>query len=134
MKYFLLLAFGILFAACDGSNSVQQVNMKADTVLMGVFKTGDVDKLDRIIADDILNHSRGGQVGLDNLKLLINGFHLNMKNPKMEVIRKMANDDYVSDSVRFIGGNPTVVIESIEVTRSYDGLAKWTLVFSKLAG
>lgn len=132
MKYFLLFAFGILLVACDGSNSVQQVNMEADTLLMGVFKTGDVDKLDRIIADDFVNHSRGGQVGLDSLKLSINGFHLNMKNLKIEVITKMANDDYVSNWVRFTGGNPTVLIEGIEVTRYYDGLAKEHWFFPSL--
>ncbi|MBD0851842.1 nuclear transport factor 2 family protein [Maribacter arenosus] len=124
MKYFLLPALAILLGACGGSNSVQQINGEADTVLMDVFKSGDVDKLDKIVADDFVNHSREGQVGLDSLKLSIKGFHLNMKNLKMEVITKMANDDYVSNWVRFTGGNPTVLIEGIEVTRYYDGLAK----------
>jgi len=43
MEYFLLPALGIFLAACDGSKSVQLVNIEADTIVMGVFKTGDFE-------------------------------------------------------------------------------------------
>lgn len=95
----------------------RQKNIEADNVLLKVFETGDVSTLNEIIAPDFLNHAGGNdKVGLDCLKAMVKGFHKRVPNVKMEMIRQFADDQYVSDWVRFSGSDGTV-IEGMEVTR-----------------
>ncbi|SDF22426.1 hypothetical protein SAMN05421636_1224 [Pricia antarctica] len=132
MKTNLLISLvGILLFSCKPSESTQKLNIKADNILMKVFETGDVGKLDNIIATDFVNHAGGDKLGLDSLKVMVRGFHSNVKNPKMENITQMANDDYVCDWVRFTGNNPVIVVESMEVTRYANGFAQEHWFFRK---
>ncbi|MAZ28719.1 MAG: hypothetical protein CL868_16780 [Cytophagaceae bacterium] len=130
-RYFIYLFFGISFGSCSIPESKQQINIKADNVLMTVFETGDITLLDGIIDPDFVNHTGGGQVGLDNLKNMVKSFHSNNLNLKMEVITQMLNDDYVVDWVQFTGSNPSISIEGMEVTRYTDGLAREHWFFPK---
>ena len=128
---FLLLAF----ASCRGSrpihgsatmatSSQQQRNITADKVLISVFETGDVAKLDAIIDPAFVNHiGTEDRVGLDNLKTMVQGFHARMKTVKVELKRQLSDEEYVSDWVRFIGADPNMVIEGMEVTRYANGKA-----------
>ncbi len=50
----------------------RQKNIEADNVLLNAFATGDVSKLDTVIAADFLIHADTDKVGLDSLKAMIN--------------------------------------------------------------
>ena len=129
-KLLISISFFLLFAICINKSYAQvetnqqqrQKNIEADNILLNAFSTGDVTKLDAVIAADFLNHAGTDKVGLDSLKAMIRGFHQRVPNVKMEVIRQFADEGYVSDWVRFSGSNGTV-IEGMEVTRYANGKA-----------
>ncbi|MBK8291394.1 MAG: nuclear transport factor 2 family protein [Flammeovirgaceae bacterium] len=118
----LIITNTICFAQVSNDQS-RQKNIDADNILLSVFETGDVSKLDAIIARDFINHAGADKIGLDSLKTMVKGFHARMKNVKVEVVRQLADDEYVADWVRFIGEN-NMVIEGIEMTRYSNGKAK----------
>lgn len=102
----------------------RQRNIAADNVLISVFETGDVAKLDAIIDPTFANHiGTEDRIGLDNLRTMIQGFHASMKTVKVELKRQLSDEEYVSDWVRFTGADPTMVIEGMEVTRYANGKA-----------
>ncbi|GAB3551073.1 hypothetical protein GCM10027577_31090 [Spirosoma fluminis] len=109
----------------DGPASSQRKrNLASDKVLIGVFESGDVDKLDAIIDPAFVNHAAtGDRTGLDSLKTGVRRFHARMKTVKVELKRQLSDDEYVSDWVRFLGANPAMVIEGMEVTRYVNGKA-----------
>jgi predicted SnoaL-like aldol condensation-catalyzing enzyme len=124
----------LTLAACHTSKSTnrlsstgpsqQQRNLAADKVLLSVFETGDVAKLDAVIDPAFINHiGTEDRVGLDNLKTMIQGFHARMKSVKVELKRQLSDEEYVSDWVRFTGRDPGAVIEGMEVTRYANGKA-----------
>tara|TARA_R110000796_G_scaffold183498_2_gene299945 strand:+ start:15235 stop:15654 length:420 start_codon:yes stop_codon:yes gene_type:complete len=132
IKYlFLPILVCMLFVSFNKAEAQEQLNIKADNILMKVFETGDVVMLDAIIATDFVNHAENDKVGLDSLKQMVKGFHSNVKNLKMEIVTQMANDNYVCDWVRFTGNNPEMVIEGMEVTRYANGLAQEHWFFPK---
>lgn len=118
----LIMTNTICFAQVSNDQS-RQKNIDADNILLSVFETGDVSKLDPIIAPDFINHAGAEKIGLDSLKTMVKGFHARMKNVKVEVVRQLADNEYVADWVRFIGHN-NMVIEGIEMTRYSNGKAK----------
>lgn len=128
-KLLVAISIFLLYSACINksyaqvsSNQQRQKNIEADSVLLNVFATGDVSKLDAIIAPDFINHAGIDKVGLDSLKAMVKGFHQRVPNVKLEVIRQFADEEYVSDWVRFSGSNGTMV-EGMEVTRYANGKA-----------
>jgi hypothetical protein len=137
MKYFFLAITFILlstFLSCitakkttipaSPEHSERQRNMDVDSHLLKVFETGDVSLLDTIVHPDFVNHtSTEDQRGLDNLKSMVKRVQLQISNMKMEVFRRWADNDYVTDWVRFTGSNQTVVVEGMEVTRYVNGKA-----------
>ena len=105
-------------------SSQQQRNLAADKVLIGVFETGDIAKLDAAIDPAFVNHiGLEDRVGLVHLKTMIQGFHARMKSVKVELKRQLSDEEYVSDWVRFTGADPAMVIEGMEVTRYANGKA-----------
>lgn len=103
-------------------NSNQQQNIAADNILLSVFESGDVSKLDNIIAPDFYNHT-GGHTGIEPLKTSIKMFHEHMKTVKLEVIKQFADEDSVSEWTRYTGADPADTIEGMEVTKYKDGKA-----------
>jgi hypothetical protein len=131
-KYFLiqmLIIWGVSYCCCaqqiksSSQNSEQQQrNIAADNVLLEAFETGDVGKLDGIISPDFFNHT-GNHKGIDTLKNSIKAFHEHMKTVKVDLIRQLADDEFVADWVRYTGANTAMVIEGMEVTRYKGGRA-----------
>lgn len=124
----------LALAACHASKSTsgpsstdssqRQRNLAADKVLLNVFETGDVAKLDAVIDPAFVNHiGSEDRVGLAHLKTMIQGFHARMKSVKVELKRQLSDEEYVSDWVRFTGSDPGAVIEGMEVTRYANGKA-----------
>jgi predicted SnoaL-like aldol condensation-catalyzing enzyme len=96
--------------------------MAADYTLLQVFETGDVSQLDSIIAPNFINHAGPGDIqGLAAQKAMVQAFHKQVPDVKMEVKRRWADDDYVSDWISYAGA--ATVIEGIELTRYANGKA-----------
>ncbi|WDF81129.1 nuclear transport factor 2 family protein [Mucilaginibacter sp. KACC 22773] len=112
----------ITSSTSDNKDRERQKNIEADNILINVFETGDVSKLDAVISPDFYNHT-GNQRGIDALKISIGQFHGRMKTVKTELIRQFADDEYVSDWIRYTGSDPVNVIEGMEVTKYLNGKA-----------
>jgi quinol monooxygenase YgiN/predicted SnoaL-like aldol condensation-catalyzing enzyme len=108
-------------AVMNISEQVKQ-NIAADNIFLKVFETGDVSKLDGIIDPEFYNHT-GNHKGLDTLKSSITSFHERMKTVKLELIRQLADDEYVFDWIRYTGSDSAMKIEGLEVTKYKNGKA-----------
>ena len=97
-------------------------NQLADDEFLKALQTGDVSKLGDIADAGFINHGVGEKIGPDSLKSSIKMFHSRFK-PKVEVISRTTDGEYFGDWVRFIGANPGVVIEGIEMTKYANGKA-----------
>jgi hypothetical protein len=128
----ITLAAILVCSACNNKMTMKQGryssqtlrNIAADKVLLNAFESGNVDSLDKIIAPQFVNHQSIGDLhGLDSLKIMIKAFHSRMGTVKLELKRRLADEEFVSDWVRFTTTNSPVGIEGMEVTRYVDGKA-----------
>jgi hypothetical protein len=117
-----LTLVAVICSAQPSKDSLRQKNIAADNHLLKALRTGDVTALDQIVAPDFFNHT-GNHRGPDSLKSSISGFHTRMKPVNMDLIRQLADDEYVSDWVRYKFADPNIIIEGIEMTRYRDGKA-----------
>lgn len=127
MKKVTILVINVMLVAviCNAQSprdSITQKNIAADNQLLKALRTGDVSSLDQIVAPDFFNHT-GNHSGPDSLKSSISGFHVRMKPVSMDLIRQLADDEYVSDWVRYKFTDPNIIIEGIEMTRYRAGKA-----------
>ena len=104
--------------------ALTQKNITADNTLLKVFETGNVALLDSIISPDFVNHTAmGDRQGIEILKTQVKGFHANFKPTKVELVKRLCDEEYVSDWIRFIGEAPNALIEGIEMTKYINGKA-----------
>jgi predicted SnoaL-like aldol condensation-catalyzing enzyme len=106
----------------NDTNREIQKNIAADNQFLKVFETGNVSLLDAIIAPQFYNHT-GNNKGVDSLKSAIKRFHKMMKTVKLDLIRQFADNEYVSDWIRYTSADAKIVIEGIEMTRYVKGKA-----------
>lgn len=129
-----ITCLAVAFSACNTTKSAlkstdadatqRQRNLAADAALIGIFESGDVDKLDAIIDPAFVNHaSTGDRVGLDSLKTGVRTFHARMKRVKIDRKHQLTDGNYISDWVRFNGADPSMAFEGMEVTRYMNGKA-----------
>ena len=141
MKQLMLcvLSAGILLC-CSCTNtetkmsSQAQKNLDACKIINNAIETGDVSKLDQAIAADAVDHAgmTGDIKGLDSIKASLVKIHT-WADMKTEVIKELADDEYVFQWVRFKGtakttdmGLPvggTFDLTAIEVSKFKDGKA-----------
>jgi hypothetical protein len=118
----------------SASNSAQaQKNIDADNRISDAFKSGDASKLDSVISSDFVDHTdMGDHKGVDSVKSMVNTIHTQFKDMKIELKKQWADDDYVTDWVRYTGTNPNpgmgmpagpYDIKGMEVTRFSNGKA-----------
>ncbi len=104
--------------------ALTQKNITADNTLLKVFQTGDVALLDSIISPDFVNHTAmGDRQGIEILKTQVKDFHTNFKPIKVKLIKRLFDEEYVSDWLRFVGEAPNALIEGIEMTKYVNGKA-----------
>lgn len=95
------------------------------------FETGDVSKLDSAVADDFLDHTERGDVrGRDSLIAMVKMVRQTNKDMKMEIIREVADDEYVFSWMHFSGTSDGTMMaagpydmSSIELAKFRDGKA-----------
>lgn len=145
MKQILsLFALGLLFscfscnnenettaAAAKEENSAAKKNLDAFHVVTKAFDTGDPAMIDSVVASDFVDHTDKGDMGRDSLKAMIAAWKADSKDSKTEVIKEIADDDYVFGWLRFTGTSNGASgmkpgpydMNSVEVVRFKDGKA-----------
>jgi predicted SnoaL-like aldol condensation-catalyzing enzyme len=106
-------------------------NLAASHIVVDAFETGDVSKIDSAVASDFVDHTDKGDVGRDSLKAMIKTWKAASKDNKTDIIKELADDEYVFSWMRFTGtsdgsmGMPAgpYDMKSIEVVRFKDGKA-----------
>ncbi len=111
-KYFLGMCFGVLCLCANsvlgqktdkGLSEKARKNLAASHVISDAFGSGDISKIDNVVAEDFVDHTDRGDMNRDSLKAMIKMVHATNKDMKMEVIREMADDEYVFTWMRFTG-------------------------------
>jgi predicted SnoaL-like aldol condensation-catalyzing enzyme len=115
MRQILFAAFsGLLFfcMSCnpvtpvgnESKNSPAQKNLAASHVVNKAFETGDVSGLDSVIAEDFVDHTDRGDIrGRDSLKAMVKMVQSTNKDMKIEILKELADSDYVFSWMRFTG-------------------------------
>lgn len=116
-KFFLtvLIPFVALLSACNTSttqlpaatiDSAAQRNLAANNAVNKAIESGDVSNLGDYIAADAIDHSgdHGGVIGIDSIKKSLAPLHKMATNDlKMEVLKELADSEYVFQWVRTTG-------------------------------
>lgn len=146
-KFQFILAAASLFliSSCDskkdddnGSDKAKQ-NLAATRTVSEAFMSGDISKIDSVVASDFVDHTDRGDMGRDSLKAMIKANYASSKDMKMEAIKEVADDEYVFSWMRFtgtsdgtMGGMPAgpYDMNAIEVIKFKDGKAieHWTFM------
>jgi len=140
MRNFLSLATIVLLFFCascsnekaGGLSAAAQKNLDAFHAVDSAFQTGDISRIDEVVASDFVDHTeRGDLKGTDSLKAMI----VAMKNSgtmKSETKKVFADDEYVLGWMHWSGtsngsmaGMPAGPYDmtGIEVVRFKDGKA-----------
>ncbi len=145
-KIVLLFAAGLLccVVSCNNENttaesasgakedsSAAKKNLEASHVVTKAFDTGDPSMIDSVVASDFVDHTETGDKNRDSLKAMIVAWKSASKDSKTEIIKELADDEYVFSWLRFTGtssgsmGMPAgpYNMTSIEVVRFKDGKA-----------
>ena len=131
-----------LFISCNDSsttassetkdNSLVQKNLDASHIVSKAFETGDPSQIDSVVAADFVDHNEHGGTGnRDSLKAMIIAMHKEDPNGKMDIVKELADDDYVFSLMHFTGtsngsmGMPAgpYDMHAIQVVRFKDGKA-----------
>ena len=119
-------------ASISGNSSEEQKNISADSIIGEAFRTGDVSKIDSVVAPDFVDHSDMGEMNRDSLKSMINMIHTKMADMKMEKVRIAADGDHVYSWMKYTGTSDEggmmpkgqhYNMNVIELTRFKDGKA-----------
>ena len=115
-----------------GLSTQAQKNLDASHEISKAFGTGDVSKIDSVVASDFVDHTADkGDVGRDSLKAMIVMVNREFPDSEMETLKEFADDDYVFTQMRFTGTSNGAMgmpvgpydMRAIQVTRFKDGKA-----------
>src|SRR5436190_20894139 len=104
MRKLMLFSFVILSVAYMSCNSAEggmsttaKKNLEVNTAIMKAYESGDFSKMGDYIAADAVDHGgdTGDIKGLDSIVAAMKRYHAQTENVKTEVIREMADDEYV---------------------------------------
>lgn len=139
---FMLCCAVIVFASCNNKagdetagttkmSGLAEKNLAASHAVIEAFDSGDISKIDSVVASDFVDHTDRGDMGRDSLKAMITTWKAASKDSKTEIIKELADDEYVFSWLRFTGtsdgsmGMPAgpYDMKSIEVIRFKDSKA-----------
>lgn len=147
-KLFLPAAAGLVLGcfSCNSDktssgNALAEKNLAAAHGISKAIETGDMSKLGDYIATDCVDHagSGNGEVkGLDSIKASLTNMHNMAKDMKSEVIKDLADSEFVFEWMRFTGisdgtmGMPKgpYKMTAIEANKYKDGkvIEHWTFM------
>ena|ERR1700733_11410772 len=115
MKRILIsaLALGLCFLISCSSKDASggkmsdkaKKNLDAVHTVDAAFMSGDVSKLDDVIASDFVDHTDRGDMSKDSLKSMITMMHKGSSDVKIDVVKEFADDDYVFSWSTFAGNS-----------------------------
>jgi len=140
MKKIFIYAIAVFICAsctngtttADKSSDKAQKNIAASDAVTKAFETGDVSKIDSVIAPDFIDHTdQGDKKGPDSLKAAITMMHKSFTDMKMEKVKELADDDYVFSWMRYSGTSDGTMgmakgpftMNGVEVIKFNDGKA-----------
>jgi predicted SnoaL-like aldol condensation-catalyzing enzyme len=125
-------------STAKGESSATKKNREAFQAVVNAFETGDISMIDSVVASDFVDHSEQHDGNRDSLKAMITTWKADIKDAKTEVIRVVADDEYVFGWLRFTGTSGGKMnmpsgpfnMSAIEVTKFRDGKAveHWTFM------
>ncbi len=151
-KFLFILSAGtiLLLSSCSskkeaaGMSDTAKKNTEVNNAIMKMFETGDYSKVDEYIAKDAVDHGgpKGDLVGIDSIKGMFTEMQKMMTNMKNDIVRSLADDEYV---MCWVKGSATAKMdlpewgmkageshtgESIEVSKYKDGkvVEHWTFM------
>lgn len=117
-------------------NAMAEKNLAASHIINKAFESGDTSAIDKAVADNFVDHTDMGDKNRDSLKAMIVVMKKEFPDMKMEIIKEVADNDYVFSLLRWTGtsngqmGMPKgpYDMKAMEVVRYNDGLAveHWT--------
>ena len=88
-----------------GVSDAAKKNMDAFNTVSDAFKSGDISKIDSVVASDFVDHSgMHGDGNRDSLKAMVTMMSMD-KTAKSETKLELANDDYVAGWLHMTGTN-----------------------------
>jgi predicted ester cyclase len=136
MKNFLLfIAVSSVFISCSsgGMSAKAKKNMEVNDAIMKAYEAGDFSKMGEYMAADAVDHGgeKGDVKGLDSIVAEMKRYRAMMPDMKSEVIKEVADDEYVFAWAKFSGTmNGTMMnMKSVDVTKFKDGKAVEHWVF-----
>lgn len=128
-------------AGTKEESSAAKKNLEASHVVANAFETGDISMIDSVVASDFVDHSQEKDTNRDSLKAMILAWKADSKDAKNEVIKELADDEYVFSWMRFTGTSSGTMgmpagpynTTAIEVVKFRDGKAveHWTFAEPK---
>ena len=109
MKRVILIAsVPLLLLSCagkQGQSEQTKKNLESMNAIIDAIETRDITKLDQYMAADIVDHTamNGPVTGVENVKKDLETQLQMSSNMTSEVIKELADDDYVMSWVRFKG-------------------------------
>lgn len=142
MKKFLFILSGTVYcflSACNdkdmasgGMSDAATKNLDAFHAVSNAFDTGDISRIDSVVASDFVDHTpKGDMKGTDSLKAMITMMK-NSGTMKSEIKKELADDEYVMAWMRWTGTSNgsmpdlpagSVDMNGIEVVRFREGKA-----------
>jgi predicted SnoaL-like aldol condensation-catalyzing enzyme len=87
-----------------GMSDAAKKNMDAFNTVSDAFKSGDVSKIDSVVASDFVDHAGMHEGNRDSLKAMITMMSMD-KTAKSETKLELANDDYVAGWLHMTGSS-----------------------------
>jgi predicted SnoaL-like aldol condensation-catalyzing enzyme len=119
-------------ASVPGPTGAAAKNLEAMHVITSAFDSGDTSRINDVVSTDFRDHAEPQAKNRDSLKAMIVAWKADSKDSKTEVIREVADDEYVFSWLRFTGTSSGTApgmpagpynMTSIEVVKFKDGLA-----------
>jgi predicted ester cyclase len=110
MRKLMLFCFVILsvaYMSCNsgGPSAAAKKNLEVNAAIMKAYEAGDFSKMGDYIAADAVDHGgeTGDVKGLDNIVAQMKKYRDMVKDTKMEMIKEIADDEYVMSWGKFSG-------------------------------
>jgi predicted SnoaL-like aldol condensation-catalyzing enzyme len=137
--FILSVAASCFLSACNdksanvgGMSDAARKNLDAFHAVSDAFMSGDISKIDSVVASDFVDHTENGDKNRDSLKAMITMMHKSDKDAKTETKKEFADDEYVMGWMHWTGtsdgsmpGMPAGPYDmtAIQVVRFKDGKA-----------
>ena len=138
---FVICCFSVSCNNAGGPSATTKKNLEVNSAIMKAYEAGDFSKMGDYIAADAVDHGgeNGDVKGLDNIVKEMQRYRDAMTDMKSEVVKELADDEYVMTWGKFSGTAKTdmmgvkaggiIQMTSMDVSKFKDGKAVEHWVF-----